>query len=116
MIWDSQEGQGEAFSAAERAERKSEQTAAELRALQRQVDRMALACQAMWEIIRENSDFKEEDLDAKMAEIDARDGKNDGTIGALVLTCPACGHKTNSKRPTCVICGAPVASPHRFGG
>jgi len=116
MIWESQDGRTEGYGAAERAERKSEQAAAELKALQRQVDRMALACQAMWEIIRENSDFKEEDLEKKMAEIDLRDGKTDGTIGSIALTCAACGKKTNSKRPTCIFCGAPVASPHKFGG
>ncbi len=116
MIWDSQDRYDNAHDAAERAERKGEALAAELKALQRQVDRMALACQAMWEIIRENSDFTEEDLDKKMLEIDSRDGKTDGKIGALVLTCPACGSKTNSKRGTCIICGATVTSPHKFGG
>ena len=71
---------------------------------------------ALWEIIREHSDFKEEDLEKKMLEIDLRDGKTDGKIGALVLNCPACGSKTNSKRPTCIICGALVVSPHKFAG
>jgi len=116
MNWYTQNRYDEAQSAAERAENKSDHIGAELKALQRQVDRMALACQALWEIIREHSDFKEEDLEKKMLEIDLRDGKTDGKIGALVLNCPACGSKTNSKRPTCIICGAPVISPHRFAG
>jgi hypothetical protein len=116
MIWDSQQRYEDAQSAAERAQSKSEHLGAELKALQRQVDRMALACQAMWEIISENSDFKEEDLEKKMLEIDLRDGKSDGKIGASVLNCPSCGAKTNSRRPTCIICGAPVTSPHKFAG
>lgn len=43
MIWDSQQRYEDAQSAAERAQSKSENVGAELKALQRQVDRMPLA-------------------------------------------------------------------------
>lgn len=118
MLWDTyQQGQiNSAGLSAERAERKSDSLKDEVSRLQRQVNHLTLACQSMWELLRDRTEFSETDLEAKILEIDLRDGRADGKIGTQVLQCPACGKNTNSKRATCIMCGAPIHKPHLFDG
>ena len=101
---------------ADSAESKVDRAERTLDDLQRHVDRLSLACQAMWELLRECSDLKEEDLERKILEVDGRDGAVDGKIGVQQLDCPSCGRKTNSKRKSCIFCGAPTKRPHQFDG
>lgn len=118
MLWDNYQpmGIGAAQRAAESAESKVDRCAKELDNLQRHVDRLTLACQALWELIRGCSDLTEEDLEKKILEIDGRDGVVDGKIGVQVVDCPSCGRKTSSKRGSCIMCGAPLKRPYAFGG
>ena len=101
---------------ADRAMSKADRYAADIANMQRQVDRLTLACQAMWELLRDRSGLSEEDIESKMREIDARDGQVDGKIGTTLLDCPSCGRATNSRRSTCLMCGAPLAKQHQFEG
>lgn len=117
MHWDfDQGGNFHAEMSASRAEMKADRHAGQLDDTKRQVERLSLACQAMWELLREYSGMSEEHIEAKILEIDGRDGKVDGKIATLILTCSSCGNPTNSKRQYCVICGAPVERPHQFEG
>ncbi|MDF1756538.1 MAG: hypothetical protein P1U89_27380 [Verrucomicrobiales bacterium] len=88
----------------------------DIRTLTAQVDRLALACQAMWEIVRDQTDLTEKDLADKISEIDLRDGVEDGKIGTKVIKCESCGRNSNSKRQTCLWCGEPVERQHAFEG
>lgn len=99
---------------AERAISKADRYAADIANVQRQVARLTLACQAMWELLRDRSDLTEEDIEAKINEIDARDGQVDGKIGIVLAECPSCGRPTNSRRDSCLMCGAPLQRQHRF--
>jgi hypothetical protein len=101
---------------AESAEAKVDRCSRAVEDLQPHVERLALACQAMWELLRECSDLTEEDLEKKIIEIDGRDGCVDGKMGAQVLDCPSCGRKTSSKRSSCIMCGAPLKRPYPFAG
>jgi len=118
MLWDNYQPMrvGAAERAAESAEAKVERYAREFDNLQRHVDRLSLACQALWELIQSCSDLTEQDLEKKILEIDGRDGCVDGKMSAQVLDCPSCGRKTSSKRSSCVMCGAPIKRPYAFGG
>ncbi len=89
---------------------------AEIRALRGQVNRLTLACQSMWELIRDAGNFTEEELKSKIAEVDLRDGSPDGKLGSTVIECSSCNRKTNSRRDTCVWCGAEVERAHAFEG
>jgi len=80
----------------------------------RQIERLTLACQSMWELLRDHSDLTEDHLKAKMLEVDARDGMIDGKISHEIIDCPACGQKTNTRRPFCVFCGQTIENPHAF--
>jgi hypothetical protein len=101
---------------AESAEAKVERCARSIEEVQRHLDRLSLACQAMWELLRECSDLTEDDIEKRMLEIDGRDGCVDGKIGPQVVDCPSCGRKTNARRGTCIMCGAPVKRPYPFAG
>ena len=79
-----------------------------------QVERLTLACQSMWELLRDHSDLTEEDLKAKMLEIDARDGIVDGKMGHEVISCPHCTQQTSTRRKRCVYCGGQIVSKHAF--
>lgn len=92
-------------AAADRAESKASRVSDELADMQRQLDHLTLVSQAMWEVIREETDVTEELLRAKIADIDTRDGKPDGKITPSVFPCPSCGANCNSSRQNCVMCG-----------
>ena len=82
MIWEvyQQTKIAGAERTAERAMSKADRYAADIADVRRLVDRLTLACQAMWELLRDRSDLTEEDIEAKILEIDARDGRVDGKI------------------------------------
>lgn len=101
---------------AESAEAKVERYGRMIDDLQRHMDRLSLACQAMWELLRECSDLTEADLEKKILEVDGRDGCVDGKMGTQAIDCPACGRKTSAKRNTCVMCGAPIKRGSQFSG
>ena len=81
---------------------------------ERRIERLALHCQAMWEMLRERAQFTDEEIASKILEVDLRDGRADGRISQQVMDCPACKQKTNSKRAVCVICGADLPKNHAF--
>ncbi len=118
MLWEAYQQRriAGAERTAESAEAKVDRSAKMVEDLQRQVERLSLACQAMWELLRQCSDLTEDDLEKKILEIDGRDGCVDGKIGLQALDCPACGRKTSSKRNSCIMCGAPIKRPYPFAG
>ena len=116
MIWDLYQerrissAQAKADSAANKVDRHK----SEVDQLKKSVQHLTLACQAMWELLRENTDFTEPMLNEKIQQIDLRDGTSDGKISTRPLVCAACGAKSNSRRKTCVMCGEPLARDHAF--
>ena len=97
-----------------RANTKADRQSYKIDELVDKVDRLSLACQGMWELIRDRTQISEQDLEVKMLEIDARDGKVDGKITTQALSCHACGRPTNSKRNRCIMCGAALRRQHKF--
>lgn len=77
-----------------------------------ELEELKLACQAMWELLRDHLGFTDEHLKAKMLEIDARDGTVDAKIGAELVPCPHCGQQASTSKPNCVYCGHRVVSSH----
>ena len=110
-----QQGQiGAAQEAAAEAQNRA-QTAQELfLQMEKRVNRLSLMCQAMWEMLRERAEFSEDQFAAKVLEVDLRDGRQDGKIATQITECPSCKRKTNSKRASCVICGAELPKAHSF--
>lgn len=82
--------------------------------LESKIDSLALTCQAMWEILRDRTDIDEEQLMAKMKEIDLRDGSADGKMGTGGKPCPSCGRMLSRRRTSCLYCGEDVGKEHVF--
>lgn len=118
MIWEAyqQTKIAGAEQTAERAMSKADRYAFDIADVRRHVERLSLACQAMWELLRDRSDLTEEEIEAKILEIDARDGRVDGKIATKTAACAACGRPTNSSRSSCLMCGAPLKREHQFEG
>lgn len=77
----------------------------ELRRAHERTDRLALVCQALWELLRERAGLSENDLVQRIREIDLRDGVADGRITPVPVVCPACHRQSTSRREECLYCG-----------
>lgn len=80
-------------------------------ALHHDVQRLKLINQALWELLRERARLTDEDLVAKMQEVDLRDGKEDGEITDGALRCPDCGRVSASRHGRCLYCGTLFDKP-----
>lgn len=116
MIWDLYQQQqiNDAERTADKAISKADRYAGDISDLRNHVERLSLASQAMWELLQNWAGITEAELETKMIEIDARDGRIDGKMGTAPISCPACGRTTSSTRDTCVMCGAPTRRKHQF--
>jgi len=92
----------------------ADQYADRLRELEFTINRMALGCQAMWELLRSRVGITEQELLAKMNEVDLRDGSQDGRMTPVPIACPQCGKPSNSRHSRCMYCGAALPKPHVF--
>ena len=101
---------GQAQLAASAATRRASEVELGNIELERRIDHLALACQALWEILSERVGVTHEDLTKKMNEIDLRDGVQDGRMTSHVIQCPSCGRNVSSSKPTCMFCGAAIAT------
>ena len=70
-------------------------------------ERLYLVIQAMWELLKDKAGLTDADLDAKVQEIDMRDGRLDGQDSTQTdpLTCRQCGRTILSGQAQCSWCG-----------
>ena len=70
-------------------------------------ERLYLVVQAMWELLKDKAGLTDADLDAKVQEIDMRDGRRDGQDSTQTdpLTCRQCGRTILSGQAQCSWCG-----------
>jgi RNA polymerase subunit RPABC4/transcription elongation factor Spt4 len=117
-LWDLyQQGQiNSATETAEIAKRDGAHTAdrlhREVLRLESKIDRLALIAQAQWELIRQKTGLSDKDIEARMAEIDVRDGRKDGRITGTPTTCPKCARPANTRNRVCPYCGTPIDKGH----
>ncbi len=83
-------------------------------ALEKRLDRLALCCQALWELLRDRDGLDDEAFLAKVSEVDLRDGQENGRMTPQQLACPSCGRLSNSRRHTCLFCGETLPREHVF--
>lgn len=101
-----------AKNAAARAQRDARTNETKLDDLEWRVDRLSLACQAMWEYMRENFGVADNDIYEKMLEIDLRDGAEDGRMTARTVECGSCGQSGRSNNIRCLYCGEYLPRTH----
>jgi hypothetical protein len=58
--------------------------------LENELARMKLACAAVWELVKDKTGLTEDDLIARMAILDAKDGIADGRLTRGVRKCASC--------------------------
>jgi hypothetical protein len=68
------------------------------------VDRLLLVIEAMWSILKDDG-HTDEELAARIAEIDKSDGSVDGRKSLAPVTCKSCGSKVMAGLPRCQTCG-----------
>jgi hypothetical protein len=72
------------------------------------IDRLVLVVAAMWSLLEEQG-LTEEQLAARVKELDEADGKADGKFTKAPVTCPKCQAKVSAGLPACQFCGTSVA-------
>lgn len=107
MIWDMiQQSQiHDAQSSASDAYRRADQVRRDVDRTQGTIDALSLSCAAMWELLSEKLGVTDQQLMAKIEEIDMRDGKLDGKMATETRACTSCGRSNNAKRGRCLYCG-----------
>lgn len=90
------------------ARSKARQTRAGGAELQARMDRAMLACEAMWTLMRDKLGITDENLLARINEIDLSDGKLDGKVRKTPVACPKCNRTIPARMPQCMYCGQPI--------
>lgn len=116
MLWElyQQNQIHRAKDVASRAEGKILRTDEHIRILEGKIESLSLTCQAMWELLRDNTRLSEKDLDEKVMEIDLRDGVADGKMGGAARSCTECGRKVSGRHKKCLYCGTEIGKEHVF--
>ncbi len=104
----------QARESARQARDVSREAAIASRLIEDRIDRLSLICRAMWEFLQERTDLTEEQLMAKVQEIDLRDGAADGKLDAKPTACPACARPLSRRHIRCLYCGAEVQGNSAF--
>ena len=82
------------------------------------IDRLILIMAAMWDLLKEQG-LTEEQLQARIKQLDEADGTADGKFTPQGTICRACGAKVGAGLPACQFCGTEVsaaAQPGIFDG
>lgn len=104
----------EATRKADAAVEKATDVKTTLHELSRRIEAIALANQAMFELLRERTGITDNEILERMQVIDLRDGTRDGRMGGKPVACPSCSRVTNTVRRICVYCGTPLPGAHLF--
>ena len=83
--------------------------------LRREVNRLLMITEALWEIVRTKEGMTDAELVAKIDEIDLRDGAIDGKRAKEPpKDCPNCNRTLPRRQPTCIYCGTSAESRDPF--
>jgi len=78
------------------------------------LERLTLACAALWSLLQEHGHTQEQLLQ-RMQELDLRDGRLDGRLVADKVDCTGCGRVAKGGRRTCLYCGSELSPAPPFG-
>lgn len=75
--------------------------------LEHRVAKLELVVESLWRLLRDQTDFTEEDLLDMVAAVDLEDGKYDGqkARGPSFRTCRRCRRKISKRHGKCLYCG-----------
>ena len=87
-----------ASSVADQAQAKTYDLETRVKQLEEEVDSLTLIAMAMWELLGKAEGFYLKDLEARMQEIDLRDGKLDGKYSVNANVCTKCNRQLHGRR------------------
>jgi hypothetical protein len=109
-------GSLEAIRTASEAGTKANQASSDTLRLRREINRLLMINEALWEILRDREGLKDEDLVRKIDEIDLRDGVLNGRREkATPKDCSECGRTLPRRQPVCIYCGTDAENRDPFG-
>ena len=73
-------------------------------ALHDRLDRLTMLCEAMWMLLKDETGYTEEDLEARLYDLDMSDGARDQRKRTEPQRCQ-CGAMVHPRSPHCVFCG-----------
>jgi ribosomal protein S27AE len=116
LLWDLHQERriGDAQQSASQAARKATDFQDRVRGLEDRIDRLLLTNMALWSLLRETMGVTDEDLNARIREIDLRDGVPDGKVTRSPRMCPQCQRTFSPRHRRCLYCGQEVAAATPF--
>ncbi len=78
------------------------------------VEGLALVTRALFELLQESTGVSEDQLRAKITEIDLRDGQADGRMTPKPKKCPKCDAMMSPRFGRCLFCGEEDRSKPAF--
>ena len=119
LLWDLHQERriGQAQDGANEAARKATDFQERVRFLEDRIDRLLLQNMAMWSLLRDAMQLTDQDLVARVQEIDLQDGVADGKVTrAAPNTCQRCGRTFSPRHRRCLYCGQAAAQAAPFDG
>jgi hypothetical protein len=97
-----------AQSAGERASRAASEVRTQNESMQFDIEKLFMITEALWEILKHQHGYTDEQLAQMIQDIDLRDGKLDGKVAKSAdrPTCPECGRTIIRNQARCLYCGA----------
>lgn len=90
---------------ASRASSRAAQAAQSVRVLEANLAKTLMICEALWELLSQQTGLTIEELHKKLYEIDMRDGTLDGKNVRKAVECPQCGRTVAGRHSACIYCG-----------
>ena len=75
------------------------------RDVEERLNQLKLINMALWSLLKEKTDLTDEDLIARVQEIDISDGHLDGKVHVALVQCPRCQQTLSKKHHRCLYCG-----------
>ncbi len=74
--------------------------------MEHHVERLLMITEALWMMLKEQHGYTDDDLMARVRDIDMRDGKLDGKVApSAVKACPSCKRPVSGRHAACLYCG-----------
>ena len=82
----------------------------EVRLLKHHIERILMITEALWDMVKEQHGYTDDDLVKRVQQIDMRDGRLDGRVAPSgVRSCPSCKRPTSGRHVMCIYCGRAVS-------
>ena len=99
-----------AQSTGERAARTASDVRTKNESIQFDIEKLFMITEALWEILKHQHGYTDDQLGQMIQDIDLRDGKLDGKVAKSSErpTCTQCGRTIIKKQAKCLYCGEPA--------